>query len=717
MSSRMLRSNRSPRSVPAFSLRPLAAVAAALGAPLLAFAQAPAVQLGEVVVSASGFEQELSQAPASITVVHRGELETKRSSSLAEALADVEGVDVGDSAGKTGGLNISIRGMPSDYTLILVDGRRQNAAGNITPNGFGETSTSFLPPISAIERIEVIRGPMSTLYGSDAMGGVVNIITRKVAKQWTGSASVNGTVQSESDRGGNYGANVYLSGPIKEDLLGMTIRASTFKREASELHATGEAADTIISTRGPSAVKGETHTLGTRLTLLPTAGHELYLDLDTSRQKYDNSTGQLGTLGVQGYSPEMRFNRDQAVLAYNAQLGGGKLETALTRNTTETIGRTIPNGTPGKQPGSARDLESTNTIVDAKYITAIGDSHLATFGGQFWDAKMTDGVAPAPYEHKQWALFGEDEWQILPSTTLTLGARYDHHNRFGGNFSPRAYAVWNATEQWTVKGGVSKGFKTPRLDQLASGITGFTAQGTRPTIGTPTLKPETSTSFELGSVYDNKQGTSFGGTVFLNKFKDKIADGPGLLNCSWAAEPNRPGCVDYGNWSAVDTYAQSVNVDRAETKGFELNARTPLTKTVSVLANYTFTRSVQKSGADAGNPLYNTPKHMFNAKLDWKATPELTTWARAEYRSTRFREDDLIRSQLGDYRAYTQFHIGGTYRVNKQVSINAAIYNLFNKDFLSYSNYTNAAGKKVAAGLYANPQEGRRLWISANVEF
>ncbi|KAK0339126.1 hypothetical protein LTR94_035844, partial [Friedmanniomyces endolithicus] len=99
--------------------------------------------------------------------------------SLAEVLATVEGVDVGAAAGKTGGLNISIRGMPSDYTLVLVDGRRQNPAGNITPNGFGETSTSFIPPMSAIDRIEVVRGPVSTLYGSDAMGGVVNIITRK----------------------------------------------------------------------------------------------------------------------------------------------------------------------------------------------------------------------------------------------------------------------------------------------------------------------------------------------------------------------------------------------------------------------------------------------------------------------------------------------------------------------------------------------------------
>ncbi|MFC7205826.1 TonB-dependent receptor plug domain-containing protein [Comamonas endophytica] len=160
----------------------LTLLAAACAAANAQTASAPSAALSEVVVSASGFEQELKQAPASISVVTRKELETKNYRDLAEALQGVEGIDVMGGTGKTGGLDISIRGMPSDYTLILIDGRRQNVAGDVTPNGYGAALNSFMPPVSAIERIEVIRGPMSTLYGSDAMGGVVNIITRKVAR-------------------------------------------------------------------------------------------------------------------------------------------------------------------------------------------------------------------------------------------------------------------------------------------------------------------------------------------------------------------------------------------------------------------------------------------------------------------------------------------------------------------------------------------------------
>lgn len=102
-------------------------------------------QLNNMVVTAAGYEQSVDSAPASISVISREELELKQFSNIAEAIADVPGVDVRSGTGKTGGLNISIRGMPSEYTLILIDGRRQNTSGSVTPNGFGETSTGFMP--------------------------------------------------------------------------------------------------------------------------------------------------------------------------------------------------------------------------------------------------------------------------------------------------------------------------------------------------------------------------------------------------------------------------------------------------------------------------------------------------------------------------------------------------------------------------------------------
>src|SRR5690606_29255369 len=143
--------------------------------------------------------------------------------------------------------------MPSEYTLILIDGRRQNAAGDVTPNGFGDTSTSFMPPLSAIERIEVIRGPMSTLYGSDAMGGVINIITRKVAKEWGTSLTLDRTFNEDRDYGDDGKISVYSSGPIVEETLGLALYGNLQRRDESELEFSN--GDTV-NRRGAAPVEG-----------------------------------------------------------------------------------------------------------------------------------------------------------------------------------------------------------------------------------------------------------------------------------------------------------------------------------------------------------------------------------------------------------------------------------------------------------------------------
>ena len=122
--------------------------------------------IDEVVVSASGFSQEIQEAPATMNVITKKDLERKPYRDVAEAISDIPGVDLYASKGKSGSYNITMRGITGS-TLVLVDGRRQGIGGEIGPNGFGEVMNAFLPPLSSIERIEVIKGPNSVLYGSD----------------------------------------------------------------------------------------------------------------------------------------------------------------------------------------------------------------------------------------------------------------------------------------------------------------------------------------------------------------------------------------------------------------------------------------------------------------------------------------------------------------------------------------------------------------------
>ena len=714
-----------------------------------AYANQP-VTLSDVVVSASGFEQKITDAPASISVISSQDLQQKRYNNLAQALGDVEGIDIGQSTGKTGGLNISIRGMPSQYTLILIDGRRQNAAGNVTPNGFGETSTSFMPPLSAIERIEVIRGPMSTLYGSDAMGGVVNIITKKVATEWTGSLTQDYTYQEHRDFGDTRNTSVFASGPLIDGLLGLQVRGSVFSREESTL-SYGDGID--VSARGPSPVEGDNNTLGARLTLTPHENHDFGLDVERGRQAYNNDECQLGTLDGQnqgctgteknkanGYSDELRFEREQIALTHTARLGFGTLESSLMHNTTETIGRTIP-GTignptivPGAIGGDDRDLETTNLVFDTKLIAPLGESHIGTIGGQWWDAEMTDGIAQTTFEQKTWAVFAEDEWRLRDDLALTLGARYDDHETFGGHVSPRAYLVWNTTDNWTLKGGISRGYRTPDLNDLYGGINGVTRQGQVVTIGNPSLEPETTTSTEFGIYFDNLAGFTTNATLFHNKFKDKISSGDDIQITG------RPGIPN-------GTYSQQINIDEAVTQGLELAASWQFAPAWTLSGNYTYTDSEQNSGDNKGEPLTNTAKHLANAKLNWQTTDRLNLWLKSEYRGERARftstyenlansngsysTNQSIYDTLGkNTKAYTLFHLGGSFKATENLTLNASIYNLLDKDFVNGKAYTtfgnNGAANGVAYGTdYIQStqsttgvlEEGRRLWLSANLTF
>jgi outer membrane receptor for ferrienterochelin and colicins len=680
--------------------------------------------MAKVVISASGFEQDIKQAPASITVLNREDLSKERFGNLTQALESVEGIDVGAAGDKTGAMSISIRGMPSDYTLILIDGRRQNAAGSVTPNGFGGTQSSFMPPLAAIERIEVIRGPMSTLYGSDAMGGVVNIITRKVGKTWVGSVSSDYTVQQESDFGDVKAGKFYLSGPISSDLLGLALRGSTQRRAGSSIQYPTAPGTEVTPTMGANPVQSRVDNFGARLSLIPNRFHTIMLDVDAGRQTYDNASGQVGARTVQGgYGPEQQYNRDQVTLSHAGHLGFGKLDSSFMVNQTETIGRTIPPGTPGAVAGSPRTLEVESRVFDTKLVLPLGN-HMTTIGAQWWKAAMTDGVTPTDFAFTQTALFIEDEWRLIDDLALTLGARHDKHSTFGGQLSPRAYAVWSATPHWTLKGGISKGYKTPRVEQLSPGINGFGGQGTIPLVGSPDLKPETSTATELSVHFDNLTGFSSSATLFNNEFKDKITSGVGLLNCSFGSSPNRPGCASFGNWPNVDAFGQSINVDEAVTRGLELNTRFPLGQAWSASANYTYTESEQKSGENAGMPLTDTPEHALNARLFWEISPEWNSWLRAEYRSERFRDPGTsaatraAKASLGNYQGYTMLHLGSSYQVSKKVTLNVAIYNLLNKDFIDYQPYAASPSSALMyANTFVNSQEGRRLWLSATVDF
>ena len=714
--------------------------------PALAEASTAAPQDMEViVVTAAGFEQRMVDAPASISVITDEELQRMQFSNIAEALTAVPGVDVRNGVGKTGGLSIEMRGMPSNYTLILIDGRRQNTSGDVAPNGFGEFNTSFMPPMSAIERIEVIRGPMSTLYGSDAMGGVINIITKAVPDQWGGNLTADYLLQEDRDAADAATLSLNVGGPVAES-LGLQLRGRFFDRGSSQRlnpQSTG---------RDPRPAEGENYSFGGRLSYLLGDSHRMWADADVARQEYSNADGRLGTRdtfnpdgtpnSIAGYTDELSFYREQVALGHTGYLDFGTWTTNLSRVFTEQEGRTLPTGFApdfGYEAigGEPRTLENTDYIFESRVVVPAGE-HTLTLGTEYKDNEVIDSAAGMGNRFAQdsWSLYAEDEWSIWQDVRLTFGARYEDHSAFGGHFTPRAYAVWNTTDQWTLKAGVSTGYKVPTPNALHDGVVGFSGQGATVNLGSPHLQPEETTNYELSANFDNHRGLFVTGTLFFNQFKNKFATGASIPNCLYtdANTPlNRPGCITVGSFSEQADFSQQINLDEAQTRGLEITTQYEFSPRWSLRTTYTWMDTEVTSGDEQGDYLVNNPKHSAFATSTWHLSDRISTWVEAEYKSSRDRfieaptsGENLAIYQVTDnkLKGYQVFNLGASYQFSDTLRLNAVLYNLLDKDFgetrpyefndeTRYVSMYSNVGRSIE-GTYI---DGRRLWVSLSYDF
>jgi len=658
-----------------------------------AFDPQAAGTLPSVVVTASGFEQAATDAPASITVITREELEKRPFRDLTDALRDVQGVTV---TGVANEQDIFIRGLPGQYTLILVDGKRQGTREART-NGSSGYEQSFIPPLEAIERIEVVRGPMSSLYGSDAMGGVINIITRKVARTWGGSIGLDGTVQEHSDSGNSYQGQFFINGPVIDRVLGLQVWGKKLDRDEDDiLNGFNDARDSDVTAR---------------LNWTPNASHDVTLEGGTTELKRQSSAGSV--LAPTAASTRQRHTRDHYALSHNGRWGWATSQLSLTNEVGQR--QTYAQDASGDFARNARAPEVENTVFDAKLNTRLGD-HFLVVGGQWNRAEVVDqnpGRRTELVEHfsvVQKAVFAEDEWSLTDTLALTGGLRLDEHEIYGRHYSPRLYAVWHATDLVTLKGGVSRGFRAPDVRSVVPGYAATTGGGGctyGPTgtcgviIGDPDLKAETSTSYEISAHFDSKTGVQANATLFYTDFKDKLGNalvynGDGSI-ARWSQDPN------YRLW-------YSYNIDNAVIQGLETGLTWNVGRALSFKGNYTFTDSKQKGGSYDGYALTRTPKHRGTIRADWAVTPAFDVWASVTYSGKEINaaaragnNGVTLAGGAKEYGDYTLADIGMTYDWRRNVAIKAALFNLSDKrlDELTY----NTVG------------DGRRLWLGVTTRF
>ena len=704
-------------------------------------AQKEGYETAPVVVTASGFEEDVRFAPASISVIKADEIAQRGYTDLRQVLDMVEGVDTFGATGRFDTPAVSIRGMDDGYTLILVDGVAQvgpGIAGGMM-RSFNQLANTSLPAPSQIERIEVVRGPMSTLYGSDAMGGVINIITKKVTDEFHGSVSVGSILETTDDKSNTMKYNFNVAGPITRDKVGMQMRGSYLKRGPSAFGVDKEKRDY------------DNWNLGTRVTYTPAAGHSYYLDIDRGQNMRDGDFAQRGKMKPPPPAPShalvetkldgdvaQRFDRMKIVLGAENKVGKEGTWTntlSFLRNEmhldADMTGTAKPNILPLRIPIRSQirnNVKNDFVTFDTKYVTPLGDDHTLAVGAR-WQREGVDyhlkrtiaptGWAPPPFvnmmrqrssndngslSRSSWALYGEDTWALTKKLVFTYGLRYDHPEDYDDNLSPRGYLIYMPNRNFTVKGGVATGYKAPTMLQSAPvdihlNITGEIYRGNTG------LKPEKSTTEEIGFYYHNEHDTDAHVTFFHTDFKNKI---------------DLSDAVNVAGIGDVRTYE---NVGKARIHGIEVGTKFAIASKVTAGLNWTLLTSQIKSGKNVGQPLRSTPKQAVNLRLDWMPTDATDVWLSAQYRSGMYRSKQAA-GIASHYRPFTVLNMGVTHKLRDGLSMQFAVNNLLNRNFdqtrtaadgMKYGDYYDEIDADgIAGGSYISR---RSYWLGLTYDF
>ncbi|MFI3036942.1 catecholate siderophore receptor CirA [Atlantibacter hermannii] len=622
-----------------------------------------------MVVSASATEQNLKDAPASISVITQQDLQRKPVQNLKEVLKEVPGVQLTNEGDNRQG--VSIRGLSSSYTLILVDGKRVNSRNAVFRHN--DFDLNWIP-VDAIERIEVVRGPMSSLYGSDALGGVVNIITRKVGKSWHGTFTADTTVQEHRDRGDTWNGQFFTSGPLIDDVLGVKVSGNLAKREkdAQQQSSTGET----------PRIEGFTNrNANVEFNWTPNQDHDF--DFAYGRDRQDRDSDSLA---------KDRLDRETWAIGHHGRWDLGNNELRF-------YGEKIDNN----DPGSTSTITSESNTLDGKYVLPIGAiNQLLTFGGEYRHDSLTDpvnltGGTSSKTSANQYALFLEDEWRIIDPLAFTAGLRMDDHETYGDHWSPRAYLVYNATDTLTIKGGWSTAFKAPSLLQLSPDWTTGSCRGACEIVGSADLKPETSESYEIGLYYAGEEGWLDGVTASVTTFQNDIDD---MINID--RTPNRNLAPTYSNFVGFNRDGEPVfryyNVNKARIRGVETELKVPFNDQWKLTLNYTYNDGRDLSAGD-NKPLSSLPFHTANGTLDWTPLDEWSFYVSGNYTGEQ-RSTQAASTANG---GYVIWNAGAAWQATKNVKLRTGVLNLGDKD-LSREDYSYN-------------EDGRRYFVAMDYRF
>ena len=591
--------------------------------------------LDEVVVTATKTELTQKENPRSVEVITKEDIQNTGAISVRDALRTATNIDI-VSVNHGGGENISIRGGDTDGVLILVNGRRVAGENYFMSQGSNAYALDRLN-LSNVDHIEILRGPASAIYGSGAMSGVINIITKKSEKPEFSVGVATGT---------NEMSNYYHYDTGKNGKVSVN-----FDVNFSKLR-------NIDSKAGKNLLHGPKQAYNLNLDYEMDENNNLNLMLDYAK---DNLETRMRDFSVSSSAPDdlkypiTSFTSERKTIALTYDGKNSNSDYSLSASYSQLNRDPYAADTPGT---NEKKYKSWN--IEARDTIRTSDNNKLIFGGEYRGDKASIYSGDNTVKNTdQYSLYLYDEYRVDNKLLLTPAIRYDYHKSFGSHTSPNLGATYFISDKSRFKANYGTSYRAPSVDELYGAFTHGGLWGGMAIVGNPDLKPEKSKGWEISYEQEFGDTTSAKLTYFDNKKEDAI---------SYKIEMASPSQM-----------GKFYNIDSTSSKGVEFEIKHDFGKGFTLVGNYNWLDSVDDTTGERLN--YNA-RNTYMAKLMWtepiKKEWNITAWNKW-YTDFQYDSDTVY--------SVNTFNFTVTKRWGDKYRVFAGIDNVFNKDLSDMGYY------------------------------
>lgn len=627
-------------------------------APTPDVAGAEAAGLSELVVTATRSPLAADRVGQSVTVLDAETIRSSQTVVVSDLLTRTPGVSFTRNGGVGGATQLRIRGAETDQTVVVVDGVKLNDPSS---TGGGYNFANLL--VGDIARIEILRGAQSTLWGSQAIGGVVNIVTAEPTTPFEGSVQAEGG----SDRTAHVRAAV---GGAQERLVWRLAASRYVTDGGASAYAKGAEDDgyrnTQVSGRG-------------RVVLTDQVTLDLRALYSEGRNDFDGFPPPAYVFG-----DTADYGKTKDLVAY-AGLNVAMLDGALKNRLAYGYTRTDRDNFDPTQAVTIKtfDAAGENRRIEYQGVWAVSETWTATFGAEREEAEMRTAspnaldTSPVPARAKATidGLYAQVNGQVAPGLTLTAGVRRDDHDTFGGHALGQVALAWSLGDGNTVlRASFGQGFKAPTLYQLYSEY------------GNAALEPEEADAWDAGIAQRLAKGRiRISATWFQRQTTNQID----FFSCTVAGDP----LCSPGGTPRFGYYA---NIAKANARGVELTGQADLGP-LTVEANYTWTDAENRApGANYGKALARRPEHQANIAWTYAWPTGVSATAAVRYVGESY--DDAANTYR--LQSYTLLDLRAAWAVSDRLEVYGRVENALDDDYETIRNY-GALGRGVFAGVRA----------------